>query len=284
MTAAAVVPRIAREGFAVVGSRFEGFSISLATSVIPVVPIGDDDDDFYELPDISGGQKISASSSEPGARPDFQDTPQLIQLMPNLKSLTMHLYHTSHNDKIFLNSYSALLFEIFRSTALPQLRLLDLRGFPAQMTIINHILSRYPDIQSLRLQHMYFRSNEWSQAMSPLAKIDSPVSSLYLSDIWAVYPQEGLITNIVHAITNNLVAADPELIYLASNEEQRAEVTREIRLWIELSPKLSPPLGRWNGFIWGHDQACEPRPRVRPAHELWIGSIFTYHYEGQSIL
>ncbi|KAH7006967.1 hypothetical protein EDB80DRAFT_777611 [Ilyonectria destructans] len=233
----AVVPRIAQEGFAAVGSRLNDFSISLATTVAPVVPINDDD--FYEPFEISSGQNLSDHGSEPENNPEFQDITRLFQLMPNLKSLTMHLYQTSRDTKSFFSSYSPLLSALFRSTTLLHLRSLDLRGFPIQTTLMNDVLSKSPGIQTIRLQYVCFDSSEWRQALSPLANANSAVRSLRLSDIWSFNPQEGYGTDVDWGVAVNLVAANPERIHLAIPGEPK---TGELGLWIELPPESGSAL------------------------------------------
>ncbi|KAK7432067.1 hypothetical protein QQZ08_001357 [Neonectria magnoliae] len=235
--AAAVVPRIAQEGFAAVGSRLNNFSISLATTVTPMVPINDDD--FYELFEIPGGQKLSANGLERENNPEFQDIARLFQLIPNLKSLTMHLYQTSTDTKSFFNSYSPLLPALFRSTTRPHLRSLDLRGFPIQTPLMNDVLSKSPSIQTIRLKYVYFDASEWRQALSPLANANSAVRSLHLSDIWSFNLQEGYGTNVDWGVAVNLVAANPERIHITIPGEPKSG---ELGLWIEIPPESSSAL------------------------------------------
>jgi hypothetical protein len=230
---AVVFSRILQEGFAAVGSCLNNFSISLATAVTPVVPVSDDE--FYEPFDISGGQRLSANDLKVDNKPEFQDIAQLLQLMPNLKSLTMHLYQTFRDDNSFFNSYSSLLSAIFHSTPRPHLLSLDLQGFPVQITLMNDALSNSPNIQSIRLQYMYFQPSHWAQALSPLADTHTPVRSLYLSDIWSFGPEEGLMADVSRGMARNLVAANPESIHLASSGEPGAEINGEVGLWIGLS-------------------------------------------------
>ncbi|KAK7402658.1 hypothetical protein QQX98_011605 [Neonectria punicea] len=234
--AVAVVPRITQEGFAAVGSRLNDFSISLATATMPMVPVNDNE--FYEPLNIPGDQDLSADGSEPETRPEVQDVAPLFQLMPNLKSLTMHLYQTSR-AKSFFSSYSLLLSALFRSRTLPHLRSLDLRGFPIQATLMKDVLSTSPGIQTIRLQYVYFLANEWRQALSPLANADSAVRSLHLSDIWSFNPQVGYGTDVDWGVAVNLVAANPERVHLAVPGEARAG---EPGLWIEIPPGSSTAL------------------------------------------
>ncbi|KPM42381.1 hypothetical protein AK830_g4173 [Neonectria ditissima] len=235
--AVAVIPRTTQEDFAAVGSRLNEFSISLAATVASMVSIKDDD--FYEPFEIPGGQDLSADGLEPENNLEFRDIARLFQLMPNLKSLTMHLYQTSRDAKSFFNSYSALLPALFRSTTLPHLRSLDLRGFPIQTTLMNDILSKSPGIQTIRLQYLYLDASEWRQALSPLVNANSAVRSLHLSDIWSFNLQEGYGTNVDWGVAVNLMAANPERIHSSVPGEPKAG---ELGLWIEIPPGSSSAL------------------------------------------
>ncbi|KAF5005511.1 hypothetical protein FDECE_8050 [Fusarium decemcellulare] len=234
--AVAVVPRIIQQGFAAVGSHLNNFSISLATKLTPVVPIKDDDD-FYEPLDLSSDQILPSSGSTLDDESEFQDMARLLQLMPNLKSLAMHLYRTFRDEESFFNSYSSLLSVLFRCMALPHLRSLNLRGFPAQKTLINDILLTYPSIRYLALVYMRFKPDEWAGAFSPLANTHSSVRTLRLSDIWSSGPRERFTVDVTQSVARNLMAANPRKMHLVSDREQRSDVNKEMTLCIEINPE-----------------------------------------------
>ncbi|KAK7424438.1 hypothetical protein QQX98_000403 [Neonectria punicea] len=236
--AVAVLPRIVQEGFAAVASRLNHFSIGLATTMAPVVVVNGED--FYEPPGISNGQTTLTSrrplrglrlDSDLNRKPEFQDIARLFQLMPNLQTLTMHLYQTSIYSSFF-DSYSPLLSAIFRSTPLTHLRSLNLQGFPVQMTLMNDILSKSPSIQSMRLQYIHFKRREW---LSALNDEDSPIKSLYVSHNWTLGNREGYVVDAAGHIDDNLVAANLESAHLVSHEDPIVDMNRQTELRAELN-------------------------------------------------
>lgn len=235
--AAAVVPIIVQEGFAAIGARLNHFSISLATAVPSVVSASDGDDDFYEPRDIPGGEVLNESLLD--NKSELQDVERLFQLMPNVESLVMELYLTSHEQETFLDSYSPLLSAIFCSTARPRLLSLDLQGFPVETTLMEGVLSNSPNIHSIRLQHMSSNQNQWAQVLTPLTKAHSTVRSLYLVGLVSFDPQGMRTANVTGAIANDLVAVNPQRIHLASHGEVDVGTHRKEGLWIELSTSTS---------------------------------------------
>ena len=198
--AAAVLPMLKHEGFNPIGVYIRSLSISVATTVEPWRPLHQTevegvDDDFYDIFDISGGRKLPIYDPAIDANADFEGFARLIACMPNLESLSLHLYRTWKEDPQWAIEnipYQALLPSLLRTASLRHLKYLSLNGIATCPEVVRDIRPHCPDLEELTLRNMFITSGLWDYALEQIVTTQPPLKRLRLSNLWRMPADESL--------------------------------------------------------------------------------------------
>lgn len=190
--------KLQEEGFATVANGLKRFSISLATTVVPVrspaeLQLGSSE--FYEQFNIGRGRKLDPEDPEL-ANADFEAVACLLRTMPNLESLDIHLYQTTTAAITLPRKlpYQRLIKSVFSNWAFPQLKSLALRGVPLTTETMTTILSQHQQLRFLCLQNVFLVDGSWDRVLAAAIQICPSLAHAHLSNLWR--PDGGGITGL----------------------------------------------------------------------------------------
>ncbi|KAI1842355.1 hypothetical protein JX266_011396 [Neoarthrinium moseri] len=183
-----------RGNFASFAAHLKDFSISLATTTLPVRPrLGTHasweemiDLDPYGAFDISHGSNLHASDGHVDALADMEGVARLLQAMPNLESLHIHLC-TTVNGILVRGYYQHFLSTIFLGGwVFRRLSQLTLRGLQASQQDLYDILARHiPQLRILGLENITLNSGSWNPVFDLLRCEARSLEKLRLSALWS---------------------------------------------------------------------------------------------------
>ncbi|KAH8660575.1 hypothetical protein BX600DRAFT_514166 [Xylariales sp. PMI_506] len=194
-------------GFTLVGATIRHFAISLATTVVPVRPSTtaiQPNSSFYEVFDISEGQKLTTHDTELRAMVDFEGTKRFLRFLPKLESLSIHLYNTTTKITTIPEElpFQAFLQYISQDWKLPHLRSLYLQGFPSTAETLQNILYRQQQLQRLSLENIFLTNGSWDLVMASAVQSCTLISQVYLSNLW-LPGVSSTVTNLNYSTTTS---------------------------------------------------------------------------------
>ncbi|KAH8682672.1 hypothetical protein BX600DRAFT_430537 [Xylariales sp. PMI_506] len=188
--------------FAGFASRLKRFSISLATTTLPVrprpsfqrIPSQPPADDAvgggrYGLFDISRGSNLHASDQQIDELSDMEGVARLLHMMPGLESLHLHLC-TTVNGMLSPSYYQNLLATLFLGGwRFPRLAHLALRGFRTSQADLQDVLARHAArLRTLSLENITLSAGAWSPVFALLTHEARVLERLRLSVLWSAEP------------------------------------------------------------------------------------------------
>lgn len=213
-----------RENFASFAAHLKNFSISLATTTLPLRPrlgtCGALDESIHLNPygkfDISRGANLHDGDQRVDLFADMGGIARLLHMMPNLESLHIHLC-TTVNGILSPNYYQEFLATLFQDDwHFPKLSHLLLRGFRTSQDDLYGVLSRHvSQLRTLGLENITLSSGSWEPVFSLLSRDARLLEKLRLSVLWSSEPY-GNRMNLA-PVYRSLDADDP---YTQSDREE----------------------------------------------------------------
>lgn len=198
---------IQRNNFATFAANLKTFSISLATTTLPIRPrigtFGASGVRKHLMPydqfDISRGTNLHADDRRVDDLAELEDVGHLLQMMPNLESLHIHLCTTVNGilSPSYYKHFLAVLFSY--GWHLPKLSHLVLRGFRSSQDDLYDVLSRHvSQLRTLGLENITLSAGSWTPIFSLLNRDARHLEKLRLSALWS--PEtHGTRMNLAHA-------------------------------------------------------------------------------------
>ncbi len=156
------------KGFASVAAGLEDFSISLATTVVPVRPrtTGTDIAHLLRPFDLTNGKMLAVDDETVRDAADMEGVTRLLKLMPRLKSLHLHLCNTLRGRS--RSQYSSLFDMLMNQNFFPSLNELTLRGWPASAGPLLAFISKHTKLRDLWLEHIQLVRESWHDIFAAL--------------------------------------------------------------------------------------------------------------------
>ncbi|KAI0127437.1 hypothetical protein BJ170DRAFT_733102 [Xylariales sp. AK1849] len=185
---------IHKENFANFTAHLKSFSISLATTTLPVRPRPGIDSasgepihpNTYEQFDISRGCNLHADDHRVDSLAGLGDVARLLHMMPDLETLHIHLC-TTVNGILSPTYYEELLAVLFSdSWRFPKLAHLVLRGLRTSQDDLCGVLSRHvSQLRTLSFENITLSSGSWAPVFSLLSRDAERLEKLRLSALWS---------------------------------------------------------------------------------------------------
>ena len=184
-----LLDRLGDDGFERVGGSIQKLSLSVGTTVLPLVPpasrLGSD---FYELVDLDEQSNEIGAVSVPvlDAHANLKGLTRFLSFMPSLESLEIQLYNSAAiRDQIPEHRpLRNLLRAVFSTVTLPHLKYLSLRGMPSDEQTLTELLCSKPGLQSLTLKEVYLCEGSWTEVLATLAERRLRLSRVHLRNLW----------------------------------------------------------------------------------------------------
>ena len=179
--------RLRAEGFETVAKGLKSLSISVATTTMPIRPRAVAARAMYEPFDLSEGQMLPSHDPEVLANADFEGFLSFLRLMPNLESLSLHLYDSTRRPPgggTRARPYGNLLSTVFHEVPFPSLRSLTLKGFPTSPRTVRTILSRHPGLRELTLRNLFLQSGSWRGDFEGFEELAPQLTDVRICNLW----------------------------------------------------------------------------------------------------
>ncbi|KAL8716227.1 MAG: hypothetical protein Q9220_000132 [cf. Caloplaca sp. 1 TL-2023] len=150
------MPALEAAGFAKATERIASLSLSISTHV---------------------GKAVSAKSVVEG---NFVSVVPLLEQMPNLECLDLHLFTISHD---FEDRYVKIFTHIADKIVLPSLRHCKLRGLRCTGKSLHAFLNAHVSIETLEMRQIHLRSGSWRGIFNRLCRMPA-LQRVALSNIW----------------------------------------------------------------------------------------------------
>ncbi|KAL8706508.1 MAG: hypothetical protein Q9201_000440 [Fulgogasparrea decipioides] len=123
---------------------------------------------------------LSEGDPDAVAEGNYPGIARLLKLMPNLKSLDLHLYNILYGS---WKSYAKVFSCIVDDIVLPSLRHCTLRGIRCCETSLLSFLGAHNGIVTLEMRQMYLDSGSWPSIFTHLCSM-SDLQELTLQNLW----------------------------------------------------------------------------------------------------
>ncbi|PGH00361.1 hypothetical protein GX51_05860 [Blastomyces parvus] len=124
---------------------------------------------------------LGSTDPEAVAETNFTGIARLLQFMPNLEALDLHLYRCLRGD---LSGYDQIFELISQHIRLPLLKQCYLRGVYATQGALLQFLANHPFINHLDLREIYLTSGAWEPVIDHLNSKMPTLTRLRLSNLW----------------------------------------------------------------------------------------------------
>ncbi|KAK9772112.1 hypothetical protein SCAR479_11275 [Seiridium cardinale] len=198
---------IQRANFTSFATCLKTFSISLATTTLPIRPrqgapytSGKRKQlSTYDSFDISRGTNLHADDHRVDSLADLDDVSRLLHMMPSLESLHIHLCTTVNGilSPAYYQKFLATLFS--HGWHFPMLSHLVLRGFRTSQDDLYDVLERHvSQLRTLSLENITLSTGSWTPVFSLLSRDARLLEKLRLSALWSP-ESHGNRMNLAHA-------------------------------------------------------------------------------------
>jgi hypothetical protein len=176
------------DAFAKAGKHIKNFALNMATRV-PIDAIAvrnaaaelqDHERISHEMFGSSAGL-FKSDSAEAQDEDNFTGVPRLLQLMPNLEALDLHMRNCLKDS--FASLYSKIFVGIARAVHLPSLHQIILRGVSMTKESLTQFLVNHPKLDEVYLQHIFLTEGDWTPIFEVLSKMPN-LKLLHLSNLW----------------------------------------------------------------------------------------------------
>ncbi|KLJ08190.1 hypothetical protein EMPG_09958 [Blastomyces silverae] len=124
---------------------------------------------------------LDSTDPEAITESNFTAIARLLQFMPNLEALDLHLYHCLKGDP---SGYDKIFELISKHIRLPSLKQCYLRGIYATQGALLQFLANHPFITHLDLREIHLTSGSWEPVIDHLDSKMPALTRLRLSNLW----------------------------------------------------------------------------------------------------